>query len=168
MHTRAAPKQRLQDPDYYEDVVADVVSFLRERMALARARGVASEQLMLDPGPDFSKTPAQTIAVLRRLDVLHELGRPILLAVSRKDFIGALTGRPPAQRDAGTLAALGAGADAGAHVFRVHDVAAARDFLTVRAALRGAADVPRDLTLADELRHEPPPAAAPPAAGRGA
>ena len=142
MHTRAAPKQRLQDPGLYDDVVSDVVGFLTERMAVARERGVDDEQLLLDPGPDFAKTPAQTVAVLRRLDALHELGRPLLLAISRKDFLGAVTGRPPAQRDAGTLAALGHGADAGAHVFRVHDVAAAADFLAVRAVLRGDEELP--------------------------
>jgi dihydropteroate synthase len=156
MHTRAAPKERLQDPGRYDDVVADVRAFLAERMRLAVQHGVDTEQLLLDPGPDFSKTPAQTIAVLRRLGELHALGRPLLLAVSRKDFIGAVTGRAPAARDAGTLAALAHGADAGAHVFRVHDVAAAADFLAVREVLRGERDVPADLALADALRHEPP------------
>ena len=155
MHTRAAPKQRLQDPDAYDDVVADVVAFLRERIQLAREHGVHDEQLIVDLGPDFAKTPAQTVAVLRRLDALHELGRPLLLAISRKDFIGALTGRSPKARGAGTLAALAHGADAGGHIFRVHDVAAAADFLTVRAALRGERELPPDLALADELRHEP-------------
>jgi dihydropteroate synthase len=156
MHTRAEPKQRLQDPARYDDVVADVRAFLEERMALAVGRGVEHEQLLLDPGPDFAKTPAQTIEVLRRLPELHVLGRPLLLAVSRKDFLGAVTGRPPAARDAGTLAALAHGADAGAQVFRVHDVAAAADFLAVRAVLRGERAVPADLALADALRHEPP------------
>lgn len=156
MHTRAAPKQRLQDPALYDDVVADVAGFLRERMDAAIERGVDAEQLILDPGPDFTKTPAQTVEVLRRLDVLHELGRPLLLAISRKDFIGAVTGRPPAQRDAGTLAALAHGADAGAHVFRVHDVAAAADFLAVRAVLRGDEELPSDAALPEALRHERP------------
>lgn len=156
MHTRAAPKQRLQDPSAYDDVGADVVIFLRERIALALERGVAPEQLVLDPGPDFAKTPAQTVATLRRLDDLHALGRPVLLAVSRKDFVGAITGRSPAGRDAGTLAAIGFGADAGAHLFRVHDVAAAADFLAVRAVLRGERDVPADALLDDGLRHERP------------
>ena len=156
MHTRAAPRQRLQDPDRYADVVADAADFLRERMQAALARGVDAEQILLDPGPDFAKTPAQTIALLRRLDVLHDLGRPLLLAVSRKDFIGAVTGRTPGERGAGTLAAIAHGADAGGHVFRVHDVRAAADFLAVRAVLRGDADVERDLALPDALRHEPP------------
>jgi dihydropteroate synthase len=106
-------------------------------MALAIAHGVDPEQLLLDPGPDFAKTPAQTVAVLRRLDDLLALGRPLMLAVSNKDFVGTLTGRPPRERLAGTLATVAYGVEAGAHVLRVHDVAAAADFLRVRAALRG-------------------------------
>lgn len=152
MHTRAAPKQRLQDPALYDDVVADVLSFLAERMEVARGRGVADEQLILDPGPDFAKTPAQTIALLSRLKELHGLGRPLLLAISRKDFVGAVTGRPPGERLAGTLAAIGHGVDAGAHILRVHDVAATSDFLAVRAALSGAAVDP-ELALDDAIRH---------------
>jgi dihydropteroate synthase len=153
MHTRAAPKQRLQDPGFYDDVVADVVAFLGERMEVARAQGVRDEQLILDPGPDFAKTPAQTIVLLRRLEELHALGRPLLLAVSRKDFVGALTGRGPRERLAGTLAAIGHGVDAGAHVLRVHDVAQAADFLAVRAALSGALDVDPALALDEAIRH---------------
>jgi dihydropteroate synthase len=136
-HTRAAPKQTLLDPARYDDVVADVAGFLRERMQVALERGVAAEQLLLDPGPDFAKTPAQTVAVLRALDSLRELGRPVLLAVSNKDFVGTITGRGPRERLAGTLAAVAHGVDAGAAVLRVHDVAAAADFLRVRAVLRG-------------------------------
>ncbi|MEA2191856.1 MAG: dihydropteroate synthase [Solirubrobacteraceae bacterium] len=153
MHTRAAPKQRLQDPARYDDVVADVLGFLAERMQVARARGVRNDQILLDPGPDFAKTPAQTIEVLRRLEELHALARPLLLAVSRKDFVGALTGRGPRERSAGTLAAIGFGVDAGAHVLRVHDVAQAADYLRVRAALRGELDVDGGLALDDALRH---------------
>jgi dihydropteroate synthase len=141
MHTRVAPKGTLLDPGRYDDVVADVAGFLRERVALAVAHGVDPEQLLLDPGPDFAKTPAQTVAVLRRLRELHELGRPLLLAVSNKDFVGALTGRGPRERLAGTLAAVAHGVDQGAHVLRVHDVAATADFLRVRAALRGEVEV---------------------------
>jgi dihydropteroate synthase len=156
MHTRAAPKQRLQDPDLYgEDVTGEVLAFLRARIELASAAGVAHEQLIVDPGPDFAKTPAQTIALLAETERLHELGRPLLMAISRKDFIGALTSRAPRERGAGTLAALAHGVDAGAHIFRLHDIAAAGDFLTVRAALAGASRPRRDLALAEELRHEP-------------
>ncbi len=156
MHTRAAPKQRLQDPDLYgDDITGEVLSFLRERIELAIAAGVAHEQLIVDPGPDFTKTPAQTIALLAESERLHELERPLLMAISRKDFIGALTSRAPRERGAGTLAALAHGVDRGAHIFRLHDVAAARDYLTVRTALAGTSRPRRDLALAEELRHEP-------------
>jgi dihydropteroate synthase len=137
MHTRVAPKGTLLEPDAYDDVVEDVVSFLRDRIDVALAAGVAPEQIVLDPGPDFAKTPAQTVAVLRRLDLLRALGRPLLLAISRKDFLGAITGRGARERGAATLAALAFGVDAGASILRVHDVAAAADFLAVRAVLRG-------------------------------
>ncbi len=154
MHTAAAPRERRQDPDLYADVVAETIDFLRARVELALAAGCDREQLIVDPGPDFAKTPAQTIALLAAAARLHELGLPVLMAISRKDFIGALTARPPRERLAGTLAALAHGIDAGAHIFRVHDVAAAADFITVRSALAGE-DLPeRTLALADELRHE--------------
>lgn len=155
MHTRAAPKQKLLDPSWDGRTAADVVAFLRERMALAQERGVASEQLILDPGPDFGKTPAQTVEALRRLDDVLALGRPVLLALSRKDFIGAVTSRPPRERGAGTLAALAWGLDAGGHVFRLHDIAAARDFLAVRDVLAGRRELPAAARLAEQLRREP-------------
>jgi dihydropteroate synthase len=156
MHTLAAPKQRLHDGALYGDIVDDVMRFLEERLELARSRGVADEQLIVDPGPDFAKTPAQTIELLRGAARLHELGRPVLLAISRKDFVGALTSRSPRDRGAGTLAALAHGMDLGAHIVRVHDVAAAADFITVLATLRGQRDVAPGLELVDALRWEPP------------
>src|SRR5215208_2622054 len=124
MHTRVAPKGTLLDPGRYDDVVADVREFLRARMQVALDQGVAPEQLLLDPGPDFAKTPAQTVAVLRAFGDLRALGRPLLLAASNKDFVGTITGRRARERLAGTLAAVGFGVDAGAAVLRVHDVAA--------------------------------------------
>ncbi|HLF41334.1 MAG TPA: dihydropteroate synthase [Acidimicrobiia bacterium] len=153
MHTRAEPKVKAF-PDY-DDVVGDVVTFLKERVEVALACGLRPEQLVLDPGPDFAKTPAQTVTVLRHLDEVVALGRPVLLAVSRKDFVGALTDRRPRERQAGTLAAVAAGLDAGASILRVHDVAATADFLRVRAALRGDVDVDPALVLPEALRREP-------------
>ena len=150
MHTRAAPKHEAF-PDY-DDVAADVEAFLRERIDLALDHGVAREQLVLDPGPDFAKTPAQTVAVLRELDRLHALGRPLLLAISRKYFLGAITGRPPAERLAGTLAAAAWAADAGAAILRVHDVAAVRDALAVKAVLEGRDELPAFDADDDELK----------------
>lgn len=141
MHTRAQPKQE-HFADYGGAVVDDVEAFLRERMALATGLGVRAEQLLLDPGPDFAKSPAESAEVLRALPRLHELGRPILLPVSRKYVIGAITGRPPGERLAGTLAALLHGVAAGAAMVRVHDVAAAVDALAVWRVLEGLDPVP--------------------------
>jgi dihydropteroate synthase len=112
---------------------------------------VEEEQLVLDPGIDLAKTPTESVELLRRLGELYRLGRPLLIAVSRKDFVGALCGRPPAHRGAGTLAALEPALDAPAAIVRVHDVAAAADFLAVRRALRGQAEAPAE-ALAEELR----------------
>lgn len=158
MHTRAAPKQRLQKEDLYgEDVCGEVLELLRERIEVALAAGMSAEQLIIDPGPDFAKTPAQTIALLRDLERLHTLGRPVLLAVSRKDFIGALTATAPRERLPGTLAALAHGLDHGAHIYRVHDVAAAAQFIAVRTALSGERPPRRGMALAEEHRYEPGP-----------
>jgi dihydropteroate synthase len=152
-HTRIPPKTK--GFPAYGDVVEDVVALLRERFQVARARGVGADQLVLDPGIDLAKTPAESVELLRRLPELHALGRPLLLSVSRKDFVGAITERAPAARDAGSLAALGAAVRGGAHIMRVHDVAAARDYLRVRAALNGQAGVDADLRLAEEIGREP-------------
>jgi dihydropteroate synthase len=151
-HTRLPPKTK--GFPAYVDVVEDVVALLRERAEEARSRGVSAEQLVFDPGIDLAKTPAESVEVLRRLPELLELGRPLLVGVSRKDFVGALTGRSPAGRRAGTLAALGAAAEGGAAVLRVHDVADARDYLAVRAALTGAVAVGEELRLDPSLRRE--------------
>jgi dihydropteroate synthase len=141
MHTRAAPKEE-HFADYRGDVVSDVVAFVAERCALAVSRGVAPERLIVDPGPDFAKSPAESVEALRAISRLADLGHPWLAAVSRKYFLAAITGRAPAERLAGTLAAVGHAADHGAAIVRVHDVAATVDFLAVREVLRGGAEVP--------------------------
>ena len=151
-HTRAEPKVKAFPA--YDDVVADVVAFLVGRVREAERLGVPRHGIVVDPGIDLAKTPVQSVEVMRRLGELGPLERPVLLAVSRKDFVGALTGRPPAERLGGTLAAVGAGADAGAAILRVHDVGAAADFLAVRAALRADAAVAADLRLPVELRRQ--------------
>jgi dihydropteroate synthase len=149
-HTRTPPKTKAF-PEY-DDVVEDVATFLDERVQLARAHGVDEDHIVLDPGIDLAKTPAESVELLRALPRFAERGLPLLLAVSRKDFVGALTGRPPAARDAGTLAAIGAGVRAGAHILRVHDVAGACDYLNVHDALENGTD--RPLELAEGLRRE--------------
>jgi dihydropteroate synthase len=141
MHTRAAPKQE-GFPDYDGDVRGDVMRFLAERCALAVSHGLGAEQLIVDPGPDFAKRPAESVEVMADLRSLQQLGRPVLAAISRKYFVGAITGRPPQERLAGTLAALGEAVDAGAAIARLHDVREAADFLAVRAVLRGEREMP--------------------------
>jgi dihydropteroate synthase len=153
MHTRAQPKHKVLDPDLYDDVTADVVGFLRRRIDAALARGMERAGIIVDPGPDFAKTPAQTVEVLRGIEQVRALGRPVLLALSRKDFVGAITGRPPRARLAGTLAAVGALAGPGT-ILRVHDVTAVRDFLAVATVLDGTRVLPADARLAENLRWE--------------
>jgi dihydropteroate synthase len=148
MHNRGRPKVRLTDPDLYDDVVVDVLEFMDDRFARLAAAGVTREQVVVDPGPDFAKTPAQTVEVLRAVDRLVALGRPVLFPVSRKDFIGAITGRPPRERLAGTLAAI---AHTLVHtrsgIYRVHDVADVRNFLDVWDVLRGERELGADTLL---------------------
>ena len=139
MHTKAPPKNRLFPP--YADLVGEVKGFLAERAALAERLGVARSSIILDPGLDFAKTPAQSIELLRALPSLRELGYPLLLAVSRKYFVGMITGRPPLERLAGTLGAIAAALRSGVEVVRVHDVAAVSDFLAVYAQAAGSGEI---------------------------
>lgn len=117
MHNRAHADPAL-------DVVADVLAFLRRSIDLALAAGVAEALLIVDPGFGFGKTPAQNLALVRRLGEIAALGRPVLLGVSRKSTIGGVTGQTrPADRLAGSLAAGLIGVANGAAILRVHDVA---------------------------------------------
>ena len=130
--------------------MTDILAFLEERIALAVSRGVARDRIVIDPGLDFAKTPRESIEVLRRLGELRQFDRPILLAVSRKYFIGMLTGAAPDERLAGTLAAVEFGVSAGAHIVRVHDVAQVVEFLRVRRALQSDGAVRLDGDPDDE------------------
>lgn len=154
-HTRLPPKRK--GYPHYSDLVDDVAQLLRARAEVACQYGLRPQQIVFDPGIDLAKTPAQSVELVQRLAELQALQRPLLLALSRKDFVGALTDRPPRERLAGTLAAVGEAADRGAGILRVHDVAAARDYFRVRAAVRGEAPVPVGLRLAKGLRREAGP-----------
>ncbi|MHB1928595.1 MAG: dihydropteroate synthase [Acidimicrobiales bacterium] len=154
-HMDSRPKQLLAQPIHYDDIVDAVRRSLRAKLDQAVAMGVHPDAVILDPGPDLAKTPAQTIAVLRRVDELRDAGRPLLLPLSRKDFLGAILQRRPLGRDAGTLAAVALAAVAPGNIFRVHDVAAAADVLAVVDALTGRVELPVDYWLAPELRREP-------------
>ena len=132
MHMQGAPKTMQEDP-HYADVVDDVLQFLEERMAFALARGVAEDQLLLDPGIGFGKTVEHNLTLLRHLDRFVALGRPVVLGTSRKRFLGAILGSEPGDRVIGTVATTVIGLLAGAHVFRVHDVKP--NFEALRVAL---------------------------------
>jgi dihydropteroate synthase len=152
MHTAAPPKTRLQETDLYGDVVTEVRDFLAAKVADAVAAGVDERSILVDPGPDFTKTPAQTIELLRRLPEVNPTGLPMLLALSRKDFVGALTDTRPKERLAGTLAAIAAVGSGTGVVLRVHDVAEVRRFLTVLDVLGSNDPIDPELRLRDELR----------------
>ncbi|HEY1591941.1 MAG TPA: dihydropteroate synthase [Solirubrobacteraceae bacterium] len=134
MHMLGDPRT-MQDDPRYDDVVSDVKAFLEQRMAYAIAAGIAEEQILLDPGIGFGKTVEHNLELLRRLDELVAIGRPIVIGTSRKSFLGRLTGREnPADRVPGTIATCVVALDRGARIFRVHDVAPVYDALLVAAA----------------------------------
>lgn len=137
MHMLGEPRTMQKDPRY-DDVVADVKAFLEERMAAAVAAGIAEERIALDPGIGFGKTLEHNLELLRRLDEIVALGRPVVVGTSRKSFLGRITGRDdPHQRVMGTVATNVLAYERGASIFRVHDVAATRDALAVAAATLG-------------------------------
>jgi dihydropteroate synthase len=138
MHMRGTP-ETMQDDPRYDDVVAEVRDFLLRRLEAAVAAGVPEERVLLDPGIGFGKTLEHNLALLRGLPALAAIGRPLVVGVSRKGSIGALTGRPVEERLAGSLAAALACAEAGAAVLRVHDVRETVDALAVWRAVRPGA-----------------------------
>jgi dihydropteroate synthase len=133
MHMLGEPRTMQKNPRY-EDVVSDVTAFLEQRLGFAVAQGIAEERIVLDPGIGFGKTAEHNLELLRRLDELLELGRPLVVGTSRKSFIGKLTGRPVDQRLAGTIATNLLAFMHGARIFRVHEVAPVLDALNVAAA----------------------------------
>lgn len=149
------PKVRRPRGERLVDPVEDCLRFVADRLRVLHRAGVHSDQVILDPGPDLYKAPDETVEVLRAVPRLRsELGIDrVLWAVSRKDFVGALTGRIPRERGSGTLGALSSVDLQDQDLIRVHDVAATVDFLTVRAALRHGVDV--QLEMDDAIRYDP-------------
>ncbi|MGX9698418.1 dihydropteroate synthase [Janthinobacterium lividum] len=131
MHMQSVP-QTMQDQPQYEDVVREVIDFLRERIDTMTAAGIDRERLCVDPGFGFGKTVEQNYALLRATRQLRsELDLPVLAGLSRKSMIGAVTGRPVEQRLAGSVAGALAAVAQGAEIIRVHDVAETVDALKV-------------------------------------
>jgi dihydropteroate synthase len=136
MHMQGDPRT-MQVAPRYDDVVSDVLAFLEERVAFAVSRGIAEKRICVDPGIGFGKTPDQNLELLRRLDVLAALGRPVLVGVSRKSTLGKILGDSGATT--GSLAAsIGAAVTAyerGASMIRAHDVRETVEALEVAAAV---------------------------------
>jgi dihydropteroate synthase len=131
MHMQGTPQDMQASPDY-DDVVADVIAFLRERIDALLAAGVARERITIDPGFGFGKSVEHNYALLRSISRMEgELGLPVLAGLSRKSMIGAVTGRSVEQRLAGSLAGALAAVAQGARIVRVHDVAETVDALKV-------------------------------------
>jgi dihydropteroate synthase len=137
MHMLGEPRTMQRDPRY-QDVVDDVKAFLEERLAFAVNAGIAEGRIMLDPGIGFGKTVAHNLALLRRIDEIVALGRPVVIGTSRKSFLGAIAPRAPEEsggdRLPGTIATNVMAFEKGASVFRVHDVAPVAAALEVAAA----------------------------------
>lgn len=135
MHMKGTPAT-MQSLAHYTDVVSEVKEYLRGRMNAAMAAGVNQENILLDPGIGFGKTLEHDLALLRGLKEIAALGRPVVVGVSRKKFIGRITGETePKQRIFGTAAAIACSVANGAGVVRVHDVAAMRQVVQVVEAI---------------------------------
>jgi dihydropteroate synthase len=138
MHMQGEPRTMQANPTY-DDVAAEVASFLEERLGFAVAAGVPEERICLDPGIGFGKTVEQNFELIRRLDVLTGLGRPVLVGFSRKSSLGRLLGDPNATTGSlsASLAAAVAAYERGATILRAHDVREHVEALTVAAAVVG-------------------------------
>ncbi|HEY2872514.1 MAG TPA: dihydropteroate synthase [Reyranella sp.] len=135
MHMKGEPATMQKDP-HYDDVVAEVASFLRNRIEKAVQAGIARERIVIDPGFGFGKTAAHNFELLRRLEEFAGLGVPILAGWSRKSTLGKLTGRPADERLAASLAAALLALQGGATILRVHDVRETRDMIAVWSAFK--------------------------------
>jgi dihydropteroate synthase len=136
VHMQGEPRS-MQDDPRYDDVVSEVRAFLEDRLRAAVREGISEERVWLDPGIGFGKTVDHNLELIRRLDEIVAVGRPVVFGASRKRFLGSLTGRDERERLAGTLAVNVLALERGASVFRVHDVAATRDALRVASATLG-------------------------------
>ena len=137
MHMRGEPAT-MQQHVVYTDVVGEVKAFLEERVGACKRAGIAGNRIAIDPGFGFGKTVAHNLALLRWLDDLVALGYPVVVGLSRKSTIGALTGREVDERVAGSVAAAVIAVERGAAIVRVHDVRETVDALNVWRAVEGA------------------------------
>ena len=137
MHMKGEPRT-MQDDPRYDDITAEVASFLGERMAACAAAGILAERIVLDPGFGFAKTLNHNLVLFKHMEKLHRLGRPLLVGVSRKSMIGGVLGRPVGERLYGSLALAALAMTKGASILRVHDVAETVDVVRMIAAVEAA------------------------------
>jgi len=143
MHMQGQPRTMQNQPGYV-DVVAEVASFLKERLEVCEKAGILTDRLVIDPGFGFGKTDVHNVKLLASLGKLAELDRPLMVGISRKRTLGNLAGRDETGRGPAGLAAAVLAYERGAHIIRTHDVAATVDALKVAAVIRG--------TVAEERR----------------
>jgi len=134
MHMQGIPKT-MQIAPAYDNVVGEIAEFFRERIRFCRERGIGEDQIVLDPGIGFGKLLLHNLTLLGQLETFVQFGRPILVGVSMKAFIGQVLGRPVEERSWGTAAAVALAVSNGARILRVHDVAAMKEVVTVAAAI---------------------------------
>jgi dihydropteroate synthase len=135
MHMLGVPRTMQVNP-VYESLISEIIAFLEERMAFAVQNGVERSQIIVDPGIGFGKTVTHNLSIIRDLDLLSCMDRPILLGASRKRFIGSVLGRVEGERELGTAVVDTFGVAAGAHILRVHDVAFHREAIRMAEAVR--------------------------------
>ena len=140
MHMQGTPEHMQRAPSY-TDVVAEVHAFLTERVSLCRQSGMARESLLVDPGFGFGKTVAHNLTLLSRLEQVRVDDLPLLVGLSRKSTIGAVTGREVDARVYGSVAAALLAAERGANLIRTHDVAATMDALRVLRAVQQESEI---------------------------
>jgi dihydropteroate synthase len=136
MHMQGDP-QTMQQAPAYQDVVAEVKAFLSQRVEACQRAGISRSRIVIDPGFGFGKTVEHNLALLRALPEFAALGLPVLAGLSRKSMLGAITGRPLAERLAGSITLAALAADRGARIIRAHDVPQTVDAVRLVAALRG-------------------------------
>jgi dihydropteroate synthase len=139
MHRQGHSAIMQKDP-HYDDVVGEIKSFLAERVSMAQSMGIPADHIIVDPGIGFGKTLNHNLKILANIGEFLQLGQPVLIGLSRKAFIGELTGKPVGERETGNAAALATAVWQGAHILRIHEVGAMKDAIRMAQALRNSCD----------------------------
>ncbi|MFQ5952500.1 MAG: dihydropteroate synthase, partial [Candidatus Omnitrophota bacterium] len=137
MHMKGTPGS-MQEAPRYDDIMGEISSYLSESIKIAQEAGIKPDRIIVDPGIGFGKKLEHNLTILKNLDVLRQLGKPILVGTSRKSFLGELTGKEAGERVFGTAASVALAVINGASIIRVHDVDPMKDVMRVIDAIRSA------------------------------